>query len=258
LAFLTVKINSLSEFLVAVEKASHQMDCHTSDVWYRGVSDESYNLLPGIKWRRIDEIKHRGMVNEFLTNAVQYQDIGNLPPFELYALMQHYGLPTRLLDWSLSPLTALYFSLEKDENENRRVVWALNPTRLNKIAVNADAIIYPHDAKQYDNYNLEGYLPISLRNVSVKSCEKPIAILVKSSNKRIASQQGAFTIHGSGSEKIDDMFTDDDITEIVKFEINGKDVRDSMLMSLRTINIREDTIYQDLNALSIRIAREYS
>lgn len=46
-----------------------------------------------------------------------------------WAVMQHYGAPTRLLDWSLSPHVALYFAVEKNF-ENDGALWCLDFAKL--------------------------------------------------------------------------------------------------------------------------------
>lgn len=43
-----------------------------------------------------------------------------------YFLMQYYGLKTRLLDWSESALTAVYFSVEDDLKTDDSKIWILN------------------------------------------------------------------------------------------------------------------------------------
>ncbi|MGR6838031.1 FRG domain-containing protein [Aliivibrio wodanis] len=255
----TIEVKTLSEYIEVVERVSKTFDCHSSDVWYRGISDDSYELVPGIKWRNIDEEVHRDMVDEFLSGSVLYQDISQLTSFETYALMQHYGLPTRLLDWSLSPLTALFFALEQDEERERRVVWVLNPHIFNEVTQGAENMIFSENLEDINVFELDRYLPIPLKSEESELPDEPIALFVRPSNKRIASQQGGFTVHGDISKPIDKYMIDSQTTDqMVKIEINGKNTRKNIQESLFTIGIREDHIYQDLGALSKRIMRVFA
>ena len=47
-------------------------------------------------------------------------------------MMQHYGAPTRLLDWTESPLLALYFALKQNYGYYDAAIWMLNPSALTK------------------------------------------------------------------------------------------------------------------------------
>jgi hypothetical protein len=108
--------------------------------WYRGHLDMEWELIPKVQREfygsNEEELfrRERYYTNNFQARASTL----NLPKPELnenanwLTLMQHYGLPTRLLDWSRSPLIALYFAIsDKNRPEKDACVWVLDPSKLN-------------------------------------------------------------------------------------------------------------------------------
>jgi len=110
------------------------------DTWiFRGLKSGYYGLEPSVeraarpkreKWAAFELL----LYDEFQSKARLYTSAGDLPPLDeklsWLALMQHYGVPTRLLDFTYSPYLALYFSLrartEKEKKSPLIKVWAID------------------------------------------------------------------------------------------------------------------------------------
>jgi len=250
-----IHVSSVASYLTQTEKVLNEWETYYADVWYRGVGSLKYTLAPGAVWREVK--KGRAITEDFLIHYKAYTDGRDLESWELYALMQHYGLPTRLLDWTKKPLVALYFALEEEseDSKNKRAVWMMEPSEFNKVAIkenegSVDCTL--------SNAELDKYLPSAISNrLSVESDlpNSPIALTVPLSNQRVISQEGVFTVHGSGSKCIDEYFTEEN-SKIVKFVIK-EESKERLRDQLFTLGYKEDFIYQDLNALSKRIVREW-
>jgi hypothetical protein len=125
----TTEIATLREFVAYLEE-----NCTSDLVLFRG-QREDWPLLPKIgrddlrlDLRGISLAKaERKMFDHFRQQHIQYADrLDN--EREILALAQHHGLPTRLLDWTMNPLAALWFAAAlPPKDEKPGVVWVLTP-----------------------------------------------------------------------------------------------------------------------------------
>jgi len=252
-----IKVTSISSYIECIMERSNDWNLNHSEIWYRGVKSQKMSLLPGIRWRGVNNDTENNMVLDFIINSHSLTDKKIKTAWQTYSLMQHYGLPTRLLDWTKSPLIAAYFALESIGSEDC-VVWCLDPYLFNKNTVNKEQIFVPSEYTDKDEgLNLTNYLPPALRkDQNSKLPAQPIALAPPYSNERIDAQQGCFTIHGSTKQSIDEFMVKESGKGIAKIIFPQKHIEE-MKAELFTLGISVDSIYLDLNSLSNKIIEIY-
>ena len=110
-----IKVNSVAAFVAKLAKLDREKGTET---FYRGNADKDWELIPSIL-RTPDgpKIEHRLCRDMVAHEPQSFSECRSA--LDYLVQMQHYGLPTRLLDVSMNPLVALYFACE-ETGSNRR------------------------------------------------------------------------------------------------------------------------------------------
>jgi len=191
---------------------------------------------------------------------------------EYYSFMQHYGIPTRLLDWTENGLLALYFAANGgmyDENV-QRVVWVMVPGAINRLTTGRTGsygpllstlpfvqarmrmVGYVKDEKLIPQFREKESDFANLLDAQLKF---PIAFWPTSSgNIRIAAQKGCFTVHGTDPQPIESFFDNSEIQKyLIKVEIRKESVA-SLREQLRLMGVTPMSVYPDLFGLTAELS----
>lgn len=228
--------------------------------WFRGVSSPTHGLVPSLYRREVSWEWRDPLVGEidlrrdFARRARPYLDLRSGPlrsPFEFYFAMQHYGMCTRLLDWTESALVAVYFAtrrfaLREDRAPTDVCLWMLDPLVMNDVTAEVG-----YRMLDIEHPALQRYLPSPQYGRQVAPPPEPPAALVATSpTDRVAVQRGAFTIHGGLQLGIEDF--EHAQLYLQKAVVRGNDVHD-LCEDLRVAGVSEVSVFPDLDGLAKEI-----
>jgi hypothetical protein len=267
LQFDEFKLESLISIFIKNNEQAKGID-DSRVLLYRGQADKGFDLVPSIfrKGRLVNE--HKMIQQLLLRSPDSFSDVQN--PFERLVKMQHYGLPTRLLDVTTNPLVALYFAcidcLDKDgeiivfydyvnsHNEsNVRLISALS--EYSGKSEQGMRVFFDERGFQTSKINTRDLLGIPYILV-----EPPM------NNERIKRQSGAFALVGVRQDDRSFEKTKFDLRELVMIKENEgiersivipKEYKVPLLDELDVIGINKAFLFPELEHQATYIISKY-
>lgn len=212
------------------------------EVWWRGHSVSTWKLTPSIYRGNCDHNYEINIVLRFAVKApARYPNCPTTPRDWLF-LMQHYRLPTRVLDWTMSPLVALFFAVSETKYDSESAaMWALGPSGLNQHQIRQNSICVGSHPKT------EPIIRAAFQDEHPPEAERIVATYPEQRDPRMMVQQSAFTIHGVGTP-IEEL-TDND-RFLLRIEIPSDQKRSLRIILDGILAIHESDLFPDLEHLA--------
>lgn len=179
---------------------------------FRGLNDSRFELLPSIFRKTADNeqgiendkylawASEKDILQAFRGEAMGYVKDVPATDYRTWAVYaQHYGVPTRFLDWSYSPLVALYFAC-KDKEHIEGAVWMLHCT-------NYQYFLHKTGAQNDAGLTIDETINCIFKGEKV--IEYPILFRPYYIDNRMSAQSSIFMIWGSNMSCLDNLIPDE-------------------------------------------------
>lgn len=262
---------------------------------YRGMADKSYKLIPSVFREQEDKFdpedsertvknktyctwaSEKKILQSFIQEASCYVSLPSSQLLQWAEYAQHYGAPTRFLDWTGNPLVALYFAC-KDKHDCNTVVWILHAPNYEKLS----ALQFLNYVSALDRKDpkilVADIISDILKNDEFQNCDiqYPILYTPYYVDARMSAQNSRFMVWGSRRESFEDMFTNQEyqMSYIEKSQVGkcygvkqekeflyrlfvSSDCKQDILRELDTVGINEKTLFPGLDGIGRYIEKKY-
>lgn len=248
------------------------MDYH---IFYRGQSDKSYGLVPSI-YREERLIKNEDKIFKDIIAQSPADFKGCTSTFEKLVKMQHYSLPTRLLDITTNPLVALYFACENKEVDGKLFRFEVKTSDIKYFDSDAVSVV-SNIAKRPIDFSIEGLRDLDCEDfnaepdiayllheikyekphfqnvIDSKDIERVFCVKPMFDNPRIIRQSGAFFLYGINGNKSKPA----SLNFGYKVYIINKAQKQKIRKQLEALGIDKSTLFPEVEHVAEHIKDKY-
>lgn len=238
-------------------------------IWFRGQADFEWSLRPSVFREDSNSVIEETSTFYGFKNRSTLNFEGKKNTFEWLTLMQHYGIPTRLLDWSESVLVGIYFAVSNPVHYDKDgALFILNAKNLSNdvginyvfIPENMNVIVRAESTKfrkinslkrsnEISNCDEDDYFDINTE-LNLDNLRKSIPVFPHRNNLRIQAQNGMFTIAGG---KLDVFKQSGGFPDPIHLEEQNKQLKmnNRFLLKIKIDKNYKEKLLQELYLLGI-------
>lgn len=276
----SARVGSVRTFLDELERLTPERDFV---YYFRGHTNFTYKLVPSIYrdpgWIENEDILFKELI---LRCPADFSD--SLSTFQTLVKMQHYSLPTRLLDITANPLIALYFATEPSalSRESGEIVIFRVPkidikyfdsdtvsviSNISRRPSSLDIRDIPKDTEHFNKnqqilhllHEVKKEKPYFEPHIFAGHLETAIFVKPKLDNARVIRQDGAFIVFGIDGEKAKPASVPAGYTAITQSRriLIIDESKQKIRQQLESLGITKGTIYPEIEKVAEYIKSLY-
>ncbi len=248
--------------LLSEQDENIQLKRYRNAFLYRGMPNASNELVTSLKrnCKHLQKELEPIILRNFTKYAIHEDPSIGDSVWRQMIVGRHHGLPTRLLDWSRSPLIGLHFSLEEKDmdsfDRHDSVVWRIDMKEMHNLLPDPYKLPLRRNKTSIMSVEMLSETTTSLKQYDADMGDNAMVLVEPPSiNSRIINQYSYFSVVPCGMDDIEgffDRYTDNTVRYLIKKEVRWR-IRDM----LDQLNISERIVYPGLDGLCQWIARHY-